>query len=243
MTLLSDSLETGITVAIDADGARSLATETRVDQVARHLRAAIVNGRLKPGDRIRQEAIAAELGTSRIPVREALRQLESEGLISLIPYSGARVARVDAEEYEEIYLMREHLEPLAIRESLPRLTARHFSEIHDLVAQIERTEDPTDVLDLDRRFHLLTYSAAARPRLLQMIEGFWNSTQQYRRVFYRLAGDRLISHSGNVSLTHMEHRLLVDALERRDADTADNIVRVHIRRTRLTLARYREVFD
>lgn len=243
MNVSSALLRTGNSLAIDEDGIQSLSTETRVARVARHLRALILDGRLKPGERVRQEAVAAALGTSRIPVREALRQLESEGLVSLVPYSGARVAKVDAEEYEEIYLMREYLEPLAIRESLPHLTAGHFAELHDLMARIERTADPTDVLDLDRRFHLLTYSAAARPRLLRVIEGFWNSTQQYRRVYYRLVDDQLKANPGSLPMTHMEHHVLVDALERKDPDTADGLVRAHIRRTRLTLASHREVFD
>jgi DNA-binding GntR family transcriptional regulator len=232
-----------IAIEIDEGSWPSLALETRVDQVARYLRTSILNGRLKPGDRVRQEAVAAALGTSRIPVREALRQLESEGLVSLVPYSGARVAKVDAEEYEEIYLMREYLEPLAIRESLPLLNQRHFAELRELMVRIERAEDVTDILDLDRRFHLLTYSAAPRPRLLRMIEGFWNNTQQYRRVFYRLVSDRVQAEPGTLPMTHMEHHILVDALERRDPDTADNVVRSHIRRTRLTLACHREVFD
>lgn len=243
MTLMDDDLGDG--AATDgADDAIPLAgSVTRVDVVARHLRAAILDGRFTPGERVRQETIAALAGTSRIPVREALRQLESEGLVSLTPYSGARVARVDAGEYEEIYLMREHLEPLAIRESLPYLTADHFSELHALQTQIERTRDVSEILDLDRRFHLLTYSAAPRPRLLKTIEGFWNGTQQYRRVYYRLIADEMNAAPGVVPYTHMEHQLLVDALERGDADTAHAIVRAHIRRTRLTLSTHREVFD
>ncbi len=228
---------------MDDDGPAMLNAETRVDLVARHLRSAILDGRIRPGEHLRQEAVAAQLGTSRIPVREALRQLQNEGLVSLVAYSGARVARVDAEEYEEIYLMREYLEPLAIRESLPHLTDRHFAELHDLMARIEACKDTTEVLDLDRRFHLLTYSAARRPRLLRMIEGFWNNTQQYRRVFYRLVQEQASVDSTQLPMTHMEHHVLVDALERQDPDTADSVVRAHIRRTRLTLASHREVFN
>lgn len=219
------------------------ASATRVDLVAQYLRAAILDGRIRPGERVRQEAVAAALGTSRIPVREALRQLESEGLVSLVAYSGARVAKVDATEYEEIYLMREWLEPLAIRESVPYLGGDHLAELRRLMERIERTVDPSEVLDLDRKFHLLSYSGAPRPRLLRIIEGFWNSTQQYRRAFYQTVIEELGSLAGKLPMTHLDHRQLLDALERHDPDTAESIVRFHIRRTRLTLADHREVFD
>ncbi len=241
--LQPDSVHLDAITSSDGDGIQSLSAETRVDLVARNLRASILDGRLKPGERVRQEAVAAALGTSRIPVREALRQLESEGLVSLVAYSGARVAKVDLTEYEEIYLMREWLEPLAIRESLPHLRAEHLSELRSLMERIERADDATEVLDLDRRFHVLSYSAAPRPRLLRMIEGFWNSTQQYRRAFYQTIIRDLGGLAGNQPMTHLDHRQLVDALERRDAETAESVVRVHIRRTRLTLASHREVFD
>src|SRR5262245_58587035 len=84
-----------------------IAHGTLVDVVTQALRDAIVEGRLQPGERIRQEAVAREFGTSRIPVREALRQLQSEGLVTLLPNVGARVARLDVGELVEVYLVRE----------------------------------------------------------------------------------------------------------------------------------------
>ena len=82
------------------------------------------------------------------------------------------------------------------------------------------------------------------PRLLKMIENFWNSTQQYRRVYYGMvASARQAAASPDLPMTHVDHRLLYDALERRDAVDADAILRTHIRRTRLTLANHREIFD
>lgn len=237
------SSETDLPFTVIANGGE-FAGGTRVDFVARHLRSSILNGRLKPGEWVRQEAVAEALGTSRIPVREALRQLENEGLVSLVPFSGARVAKVDVGEYEEIYLMREWLEPLAIRESLPFLTDDLLAELRTQVVRIEEAEFIWDILDHDRRFHLLSYSAARRPRLLRMIEGFWNSTQQYRRAFYQtIAGADGRIPAGSLPMTHLDHRLLVDALERRDSDSAESVIRAHIRRTRLVLTNHREVFD
>jgi DNA-binding GntR family transcriptional regulator len=216
-----------------------------LSQVAtRYLREAILEGRLRAGARIRQEAVAKELGTSRIPVREALHHLENEGLVNLIPRSGARVARLDFEESAEVYRIREELEPLAIAQSAPCLSDAQLAQLRELMLQIERSSDPAVWLLLDRRFHLASYAAAPMPRLLKMIENFWNSTQQYRRIYYGLvARERQQSPSTDLPLTHVDHRLLGDALERRDPVDAASVLRSHIRRTRLTLACHQELFD
>jgi DNA-binding GntR family transcriptional regulator len=223
---------------------RERVTDEPLGQVAtRYLRDAILAGRLRAGARIRQEAVARELGTSRIPVREALHQLESEGLVSLVPRSGARVAKLDIAEYSELYRIREQLEPLAIAESAPRLSDDALGQLRELMLQIEAVNDPAVWLDLDRRFHLASYAAAPMPRLLRLIEGFWNSTQQYRRAFYAAIASPADVAAGNLPMTHLEHRLLLDALERRDPDDAQAVLCSHIRRTRLTLASHREIFS
>lgn len=216
-----------------------------LSQVAtRYLREAILEGRLRAGDRIRQEAIARQLGTSRIPVREALRQLENEGLITLAPRTGARVAKLDFAESAEVSCIREELEPLAIAHSAPHLADGQIDQLRELMWQIERSDDPAVWLLLDRRFHLASYGAAAMPRLLKMIENFWNSTQQYRRIYYgMIARARQEAGSREVPLTHVDHRLLFDALERRDPVDAASILRSHIRRTRIALANNRELFE
>jgi DNA-binding GntR family transcriptional regulator len=218
-----------------------------LSQVAtRYLREAILEGRLRAGDRIRQEAIARQLGTSRIPVREALRQLENEGLINLVPRSGARVAKLDFEESAEVYRIREELEPLAVAQSAPHLSDSQVDQLRDLMLQIERSDDPAVWLLLDRRFHLASYAAAAMPRLLKMIENFWNSTQQYRRIYYGMiarARQEQASAAREAPLTHVDHRLLFDALERRDPVDAECILRSHIRRTRIALANHQELFE
>lgn len=227
-----------------ADEGIDHSTSEPLGQVAtRYLRDAILEGRLRAGTRIRQEAIARELGTSRIPVREALRQLENEGLVSLVPRSGARVAKLDYAEYTELYRIREELEPLAIAQSAPRLSADDLAQLRDLMLQIEGSDDPAVWLVLDRRFHLASYAAAPMPRLLKMIEGFWNTTQQYRRAYYGTVAAARDGSSPELPMTHLEHRLLFDALERRDPHDAQCILRAHIRRPRLALSSHQELFD
>jgi DNA-binding GntR family transcriptional regulator len=206
--------------------------------VTRRLREAILDGRLAPGARIPQETVAQHLGTSRIPVREALRQLESEGLVLLVPHSGARVARLEFAELSEMYLMREAIEPMAIAESAPRLTDEQLDELRSLVAQIEDSvADPQRWLAYDRLFHVKSYAAAPLPRVLAMIERFWNTTQHYRRAYNATLSDH------DIAVMNVEHRVILDALERRDGVDAESRQRSHIRRTRLTLTEHREVFD
>lgn len=205
--------------------------------VTRQVREAILEGRLKPGIRVRQQELARQFGVSRIPVREALRRLESEGLITLVPHSGARVARMDIGECTELYRLREAIEPMALAESTPNLTTHQLAELRGLVGEIEiSTQDRPRWLELDRRFHLESYAAAPMPRLLSMIERFWNQTQQYRRAYLRIDREK-------IEIANAEHRLILAALEDRDGEDAANRLRSHLRRTRITLSRQPELFD
>jgi DNA-binding GntR family transcriptional regulator len=208
------------------------------EAVTRQVRAAILDGRLEPGTRIRQEEIARRLGTSRIPVREALRQLEMEGLVTLVPHRGASVAVLDFAEYTELYRMREAVEPMAIAESAPRMTDDRLERLHEYARLIEESaDDPSRWLDYDRRFHLESYAAAPMPRVLKLIERFWNQTQQYRRAyFYTIRARRL-------QIVSLEHDLILNALERRDGADAEALQRSHIRRTRTTLDPHPELFN
>ena len=206
-------------------------------RVAAYLREAILGGQLRPGDRIRQEEVAARLRASRLPVREALRILAAEGLTELEPHKGARVPRLTQHEVEVIYQMRERLEPLALAESLPRLTAADDERLGRLQQRIEDNDDLEKFLDLDREFHLLTYSGCQVEPLNSAVTRLWNSTQHYRRSYVALGGqDRMW-------LVNAEHRLILDAVLRRDAVDGERYLAGHIRRTRVELSRHPEVFS
>ena len=220
----------------DADSASGSDAALASGRVTDALREAILSGRLKPGSRIRQEELAEEYGISRIPVREALRRLESEGLVILVPNSGAWIAKLDRSECVEIYKIRERLEPLALSESCANLTPDALARMESLAGRIEATTDPDEFLRLDREFHLLSYEGARMPHLMQMITKYWNSTQQYRRAFTATAGQ------AGMSAVYLEHRLIIETLKRRDGEQAAMILHGHIRRTRLELEKHDEVF-
>jgi DNA-binding GntR family transcriptional regulator len=183
--------------------------------------------------------IAAELryGASRVPVREALRMLEAEGLVTLVANTGAWVSTVSLTECEEMYQMRERIEPLLLRYNIPLLSDAQIGELETLAMAMEHTDDVERFLVLDREFHLACYTAAETTVLGDTVLRLWNRTQHYRRAYTRLfrsEGDRSVHH---------EHHLLVSAIRRRDLDEAERVLAGHIRRTRLELARHPDVFE
>jgi DNA-binding GntR family transcriptional regulator len=208
-------------------------------RIAGALRAAILDGSYRPGERIRQEDIAARSGASRIPVREALRVLHDEGLVTLVANSGAWVARLTLAECGELYQIRERLEPLLLRASLPGLDGDALDRMAGLADAMERSDGDVDAfLRADRDFHLASYAAAAPGETAQIIGRMWNTTQHYRREFTKIASGR-----SGLNVTHLEHRLLLDCLRRADADDAERVLVMHIRRTRIELSGHPEIFS
>ena len=205
-------------------------------RIAAQLRKAILDGELEPGQRIRQEEVADRSGTSRLPVREALRILAAEGLAEIEPNKGARVTRLTARELDVVYRMRERLEPLALAESLPELPDSAVDRLAEIEDRIEVTTDVADFLRLDREFHLLTYSRCEIEPLAGTVVRLWNTTQHYRRMFMRIIGEQ------RRWIVHAEHNLLIEAIRRRDAIDAGRCLEGHIRRTRVELAAHPEIF-
>ncbi len=199
-------------------------------RIADEIRKAILNGEMGPGARIRQELLAQAFGTSRIPVREALKQLENEGLVVLAPNRGGWIADVNSEESVEIYKIREVVEPLAIFESIPRLTDADIAMLDSMVRQLEQVNSLEEYIQLDRQFHLKTYSRAAMPQLLAMVERFWNTTQHFRRQFVKEAIAK-----ESLPFSDPQHVVLMDTIRTRDAEGARSAVFLHIRRTRLLI--------
>lgn len=200
------------------------------------LRAAILAGEYDAGESIRQEAIAKQFGASRLPVREALRTLEGEGLVTLEPNRGARVTALDAEELDLLYSTRARIEPVVLADSVPRLTESTVQRCGDILERIESGVDPVEFLLLDRRFHLLTYEGCRSVQLRSIVDRLWNSTQRYRRAFALHSGPDLAEE------TRLEHRLLYRAIMTRNAEVAADIITTHITRTRVALRRTPGVF-
>lgn len=211
-------------------------------RIAGDLRAAILDGQYAPGERIRQEDLAARSGASRIPVREALRMLHSEGLVTLVANSGAWVSKLSMAECSETYLIRERLEPLLLRASMPNLSAEATSRLASLTREMEAGGGVDAFLRADREFHLTIYGGADTGLTWQIIYRMWNTTQHYRGEFTKLAARSGMRHGPGLGVTHLEHRLLLDCILRQDADDAERVLVTHIRRTRLELEKHPDIF-
>lgn len=205
-------------------------------RVIHEIKELILSGDLAPGERIRQEELAVRFGTSRIPIREALRYLESDGWVTLKSNSGAWVMKLDYAECLEVYKIREKIEPLALAESVPLLTDADIQKLEALVERVELARDTEEFLRLDREFHIAGYVEAAMPELVRLVHRYWNRTQQYRRAFTRLVGPQ------GRWIINYEHRLIMESIKRRDAEAAASLLHGHIRRTRLALADHPELF-
>jgi DNA-binding GntR family transcriptional regulator len=216
------------------DGRPEAATSVRG---ADHLRVAILGGEIQPGEWIRQEEVAERLGACRLPVREALRILEAEVLTIHERNKGARVPQLDSHEVDVIYQMRERLEPLALSESIPHLTDHDLARLDDVRQRIEANDDLTRFLALDREFHLLSYTGCRIEQLTSIVTRLWNATQHHRRAYVALGGPE------RMWVVNAEHRLILDALERRDSVDAERFLGGHIRRTRVELARHPDIFE
>jgi len=205
--------------------------------IAAALREAILHGDYSPGERIIQEQLSAKYGGSRIPVREALRTLEAEGLVRLIANTGAWVASLTPAECSEVYQTRERLEPLLLRQNAEALTQELVQDLDQLAHRMETTTEVEDFLELDRQFHLSMYHGIPTYVLGELVERLWNTTQPYRRAYTLLIG------ADNRQIVHSEHHLMVTALRDGDLDLAEGVLAMHIRRTRLHLERHPEIFD
>lgn len=186
------------------------------------LRRAITTGRLRPGDPIRQESLAEELAVSRVPLREALKTLQGEGLVTYQAHRGYFVERLSLDDLREVYLIRELLEAEAVRRAVARLTDEVVEAAERAQAEVERAAAAGDVLamaEANRRFHMTVFEAAGLPRLVRMIRTLWDSTDAYRSVYY--------GEEANRRRVVEEHRAVLDLLRRRDADAVVRTLAAH----------------
>jgi DNA-binding GntR family transcriptional regulator len=202
--------------------------ESLAKLVSRDLREQILTGRLEPGLRISQLSIAEQYGVSRLPAREALRELASQGLVVIEQARSARVAALDSDDLREVYLMREQLEPLAVALAVPAVTEKEIAEAETLLGKMERSQgDSAEWLRLDRQFHTMWYERTKMPRLIGTIDQLLDVAQRYRALF------NATPDAG--SMSDYEHRLMLEAIRRGAAADASALLQVHLRHVRLTL--------
>jgi DNA-binding GntR family transcriptional regulator len=195
----------------------------RGQQVIEALRTAIISGRFEPGDRLIESALSAELGTSRGPVREALRQLENEGLVMSFPYRGAVVLGVSDEEVQEVLIpIRLTLERYSWARALDKLTDDDFAELGKQIWLMEQAGKANDLLKLveaDLGFHEIVISASGQQHTVQIWRTIWPRIRAY---FFRYERSR------SFEATVEEHRELLEALQTRDLLSVLAVLERHI---------------
>jgi DNA-binding GntR family transcriptional regulator len=203
--------------------------------VADAVRTRIITGELPAATRIDQDALATEFSVSRMPVREALRQLGAEGFVTIVPHRGAIVTALSPAEVEEIYEIRAALEGVAARHASNALTAADLERLRKILAAMRDEEQIDRWVALNAEFHNAINQASGRPRLLELIQRFREQSQPYIRLY--------VQRLHKSAQAREEHQAIIAALADRDADRADAAVREHLIGTGRAVAAYARAAD
>jgi DNA-binding GntR family transcriptional regulator len=193
--------------------------------VADKLRDQIIRGEIPEGAQLRQDAIATQYHVSRIPVREALRQLDAEGLIAIVPNRGAIVPALSPSDIGELFSIRALLEPEVLKLSIPHLTDEDFSEadtvLRKYVSELRHQEHVSTWGRMNWQFHSILYSRANQPRFMAIIRNVNNSGERYTRLQLYL--------THGVKRANDEHHQILQLCRQRNVVAACDLLREHIR--------------
>ncbi|MBC9207588.1 GntR family transcriptional regulator [Roseomonas aerophila] len=193
---------------------------TATEYVEATLKAAILEGRLAAGTPLRQDDIARDLQVSRMPVREALRQLEAQALVDSVPHKGAVVTDISASDAADSFAIRRGLEVVALRLSIPNLTAEDGVAAAALIDAMEEEADPGQLGQLNRRFHMALYARAGRPRLLGLVDRELAVFDRYLRFF--------LAAQGRERMAQQDHRAMLAAARAGEVQQAAEVLERHI---------------
>lgn len=210
-------------------GASVTPLPSRTEAVAAGLRAAIVGGRLRAGQKLNLDELARQFGVSRMPVRDALKLLESEGLVRIYPYRGIEVSTLNPDDIDELFGLREVLEQTAAARAIERLTPDALDRMESLLRQMDGLGDDDDRwLALNAEFHAVLNDACGWPRLVEMIGQLRANVDRYVRAY--------VVGSGRAR-PQAQHWALVRACRTRDTDAARAVIAEHLRDTAAALLR------
>ena len=188
-----------------------MSTLTAQEQVLREVRQLIASGELKAGQQVKQDTLSAQLGVSRVPLREALKVLEGEGQVVYHPHRGYFVAELSVADLVEVYRIRALLEEEALTVAIPMMTDEDVDFIADLADEVRAaalTGDVAAISAANRRFHFAMFECSNMPRLVRIIRTLWDATDAYRSVY--------MASAINVEHMNAEHEEMLKALRLRD---------------------------
>ena len=220
-----------ITVLRCNEGSRAAMTKTKltptiVDQICENLSGRIVSGALPAGSRLRQEEIASEFASSHVPVREAFRRLEADGLVVALPRRGVRVALPDPVAHFETLEMRAVLEGLALLHAVPHHSPKTLAAVAEADAACERAMDGESWEEANRQFHASLIAPCPLPTLLQSVQRL----QRVSALSARALGGRA---SGSFPRSDRDHKSILRALQAGDSTLCADLLTRHIRRGHL----------
>lgn len=197
--------------------------KTLTAQVQERIREAIVKDELKPGTRIDQAQLAEDLNVSIVPVREALKALDAEGFVTIIPRRGAFVTNLSLQDMDDLYEARKMIEGEAIAHAALLLTEddfRHMRHLTEKMKEAIANREVTEYIALNREFHLHIYSCLNNQYLIQVIQSLWERSELYR---YRYV---VVTH--DTDAIYAEHMAIVEACEARNPERARQCATDHI---------------
>lgn len=190
------------------------------------IRENILAGKYAPNEELKEKTIGEELGVSRTPVREALRQLELEGLVSIIPNKGAYVVGLTQKDMQDIYEIRCRLEGLCARWAAKNITKEQLDELEEIVFRAEfhaKKGNAEQLVELDNKFHETLYAAAGSKELQRVLSDFHHYLQRVRKV--------TLTDEKRASDSNQEHMMIVEALKEHNEDKAEVLATQHISST------------
>ncbi|SHJ87814.1 DNA-binding transcriptional regulator, GntR family [Anaerocolumna jejuensis DSM 15929] len=190
------------------------------------IREDILAGKYNQNDELKETSIGQELGVSRTPVREALRQLELEGLVNIVPNKGAYVNGISEKDIHDIYIIRSYLEGLCAKWACEYITQEQIDELEEVVYLSEfhaKKEHHEQIVELDNKFHQLIYEASNSKILNHILSDFHHYVQRVRKI--TLASDLRAASSNK------EHTAILDAIRQRDGENAEMLAHEHIMNT------------
>lgn len=188
------------------------------------LREAIIVGELKPGERLMEVQLADKMGVSRTPVREAIRKLELEGLVNMLPRKGAHVADLSAKDIMDVLEVRSTLDGLATTLAASRITEEELKELKHVQAQFVNYVEKDNLqgsIKKDVEFHELIYRASRNEKLIQIANNLREQVQRFRVIY--------LKDFSNTREIIREHSEIVEAISRKDVDTAQKVAQRHIK--------------
>ena len=198
--------------------------------VCEHIREAIINGTFAPGERLMEIQMADEMGVSRTPVREAIRKLEMEGFVVMIPRRGTYVSNMSIKDINDVYEIRISLDTLAAGLAAERISDEELEELQRLLVKVGNAIEENDmakVVEADIEFHDVLYKASRNERLRNIINNLREQITVIRGVSMR--------YPGRLKDTQEEHRRLVESIAARDVEKSQEIARIHLENAERTL--------